>query len=299
MQHLAQNDNSSRPSGDGAGDNVRDKYAGQKTDQPKTGIQKAEGPKNALLDKLRQTVSQLEARPDAYTLPDEGKDEEKAATQTMQAPARPEFPNGWAHEIWAQKPDDFTPAMAYALAGLSSDERPILWVTSPRMVSEHGLPYGPGLLRFGIDPARLVIVRAQSRIDALWAVEEGLKSAKLAAVVGEVAGIDLTESRRLSLVTREVMTRCTLLLRTAKAPSSASYSRMQLRATTSQPPHFAESTPGEPRLQAGLVKHRGGTRPHETILEWTHAPDTFPLAAPMADRTAQTGEPWTQDRATG
>lgn len=251
--------------------------------------------KAALLQTLRQTVSKLEARSDAYALPEAEKKEEYQEVTTE----RPEFPAGWAHEIWAERPDDFTPAMAYALAGLGASDGTILWVTSPRMVQEHGLPYGPGLKRFGIDPARLVIVRARDRLDALWAVEEGLKSQKLAAVVGEVEGIDLTESRRLSLTTRERMTRCILILRSEKAPSSASYSRVALRAHTSEPPHFAAHAPGESRAHANLVKHRGGKRPHDHVLEWTHAPDNFPVAAPMADRPLQPREQQHTDRAVG
>ena len=62
--------------------------------------------------------------------------------------------------------------------------------------------YGPGLLAYGLDPARLVLVQA-SRDDAiLWAVEEGLRAglaAGLAAVVGEIGHLSMVAGRRLQL----------------------------------------------------------------------------------------------------
>src|ERR1700675_3376008 len=36
--------------------------------------------------------------------------------------------------------------------------------------------YGPGLLAYGLDPARLVIVRAGRDDEILWAAEEGLRA---------------------------------------------------------------------------------------------------------------------------
>src|SRR5258708_142926 len=59
---------------------------------------------------------------------------------------------------------------------------------------------GPGLARLGIDTPRLILVRARETTDTLWAMEEGLRTAGLAAVAGELTRpIDLTQSRRLQL----------------------------------------------------------------------------------------------------
>ena len=40
--------------------------------------------------------------------------------------------------------------------------------------------------RSGLDPARLVLVRAPRDAEILWAMEEGLRAPGIAAVVGEV-----------------------------------------------------------------------------------------------------------------
>ncbi len=236
----------------------------------------ADDKKAAILQQLRQTVNKLEARPDAYNLEDK-----KATTPLTSA-----FPAGCPHEVWAQTPDTMTPATAFALLGCATgNDLPILWVTSRRLCLEHGLPYGPGLIGLGIDPARIILVRTRTRTEALWAIEEGLKVSTLAAVIGEVEDIDLTESRRLSLATREHMTRCVVILRSERAPSSASFSRYQVSSCQSEPPGLAPYAPGQPYVEVALVKHRGGERPYIKKMEWSDAPDRFPVVAPLADRT--------------
>src|SRR5579871_3703792 len=59
--------------------------------------------------------------------------------------------------------------------------------------------YGPGLAIFGLPPARLILVEAASDTEILWTMEEGLRTRGLAAVVGELAALDLTAARRLQL----------------------------------------------------------------------------------------------------
>ena len=59
--------------------------------------------------------------------------------------------------------------------------------------------YGPGLAAQGLDPARLVLVRAGRDAEILWAMEEGLRTSGVAAVVGEVGALPAVASRRLQL----------------------------------------------------------------------------------------------------
>ena len=59
--------------------------------------------------------------------------------------------------------------------------------------------YGPGLAILGLDPARLVLVRAWRDAEILWAIEEGLRATGVAAVVGEVGAFPAVASRRLQL----------------------------------------------------------------------------------------------------
>src|SRR6202008_4840971 len=76
------------------------------------------------------------------------------------------------------------------LTGLAA-QGPVLWcLADPDL-------YGPALQRAGLAPDRLILARTRRDADLLWAMEEGLKTPGLAAVLGEPHGLDLTASRRL------------------------------------------------------------------------------------------------------
>src|SRR5205807_8543730 len=72
-------------------------------------------------------------------------------------------------------------------------EGPVLWcLRRPDL-------YGPGLMTYGLDPARLVLVSAARDEEILWAMEEGLRTRGLAAVIGEVGRLPMVAGRRLQL----------------------------------------------------------------------------------------------------
>jgi protein ImuA len=263
------------------------------------------------LTTLRQTIARLERggqAPETELEPAHTPDACAIGQQNL--PSVP-LPYGWVHEIWARTPADMQAATALMLAASgaagaapgtedSMVDKPVLWVSTRMLLREHGLPYGPGLKACGIDPARVLLVRCETEQDALWTLEEALKSTALASVVGEVGTIDLTASRRLTLVARTHGTRCLLLLRSADAPSSAAYSRWQAAAASSRADPFDARAPGPPRLSAQLHKHRGGLPPASTTMEWPdHAPDTIPLVPAVADRPLAEAPPSVGHRAAG
>ena len=99
--------------------------------------------------------------------------------------------SGGLHEIAGPASTGF---LVRLLAGLPG---PVLWCVP---AAEGRRLYGPGLVRAGLDPARLTIAAGPTPKDCLWAAEEGLKSRALAAVVLEpAAAVTLTASRRLHL----------------------------------------------------------------------------------------------------
>jgi protein ImuA len=74
--------------------------------------------------------------------------------------------------------------------------KPVLWISPWRDL------YAPGLRAFGLDPGRLILVRAgagAAGAEVLWAMEEGLRCARLAAVVGEIDALERGPGRRLQL----------------------------------------------------------------------------------------------------
>ncbi len=63
---------------------------------------------------------------------------------------------------------------------------PLLLVTSPCGLATFGRPHGHGLNSLGLDPARLILVETPNDTQALWAMEEALRSAVPAAVAGAI-----------------------------------------------------------------------------------------------------------------
>lgn len=159
---------------------------------------------------------------------------------------------------------------------------PVLWC-----VARDDL-YAPGLVGFGLDPDRLIVVRARRRQDRLWAMEEGLGCPALAAVVGEVAAPDLVESRRLQLAAeRTGVTGFLLPGHAAAAPDRGGRRRTSAAATrwrlSAVPGATSEAEGvGAPRWQVALLRCRGGV-PRSWNLEWDHATGGFRLAAAPGD----------------
>ncbi len=191
-------------------------------------------------------------------------------------------------------------AFAAALAGRAQrlHRPPVVWI-APRIAQRESL-YAPGLAAFGLDPSALIVVRAPSQgrngaAQALWAMEEALRTPAVGAVCAEIDAVDLTASRRLQLAAEAGGT-FGLLLRGAgnsagnsAVPPLASMTRWRVTAAPSGPA-WPASLPGATRWRVELLRARGG-RPHHWLLEWRHDPDYetaggFALAAAPGDRPA-------------
>jgi hypothetical protein len=80
-----------------------------------------------------------------------------------------------------------------ALAALAQRGEQLAWIAPPY------LPYAPALAAAGIDPAKLVIVRAACAKDALWAAEQALRSNACGAVLAWPRRVKYAELRRLQI----------------------------------------------------------------------------------------------------
>jgi protein ImuA len=114
--------------------------------------------------------------------------------------------------------------------------------------------YGPGLSALGLPPERLIVVRAGRERDLLWAMEEGLRSGALAAVVGEPAAASTVVLRRLQLAAEAGGTAAVLLRPSGVkwAPGPA-LTHWRIGAAPS-----LGLWPGRPRWRVELVRCRGG-----------------------------------------
>ncbi len=163
---------------------------------------------------------------------------------------------------------------AFLLARLVSQAeergRGVLWAS----LGEGDL-YPPGLARFGLDPAAMILLSAPSPAELLWAMEEALRSPALAGVVGEVDRIDLTAGRRLQLAAAAGGGVGFLLLRADRPPAAVSTAALRWRVGAGPNRSW----------HVELLRRRGG-RPGAWILEREDETDRLLVAAELGDGSA-------------
>jgi protein ImuA len=141
------------------------------------------------------------------------------------------------------------------------------------------MPYGPGLARFGLAVERLVLVRVSKPADLLWAMEEGLRSGRFLAVLGDGLAPDLTATRRLQLAAEAGGGTALLVF-----PATDSRSNRLSAATTRWRIAACPAVlPDRPRWQVSLERCRGGGERTWT-LEWNHEALRLHMSAALADR---------------
>ena len=198
----------------------------------------------------------------------------------------PGLPCGALNEIAADTYGD-TPAafgfvFALMAAALRSRSGPAVLVFQTRCLMDFGAPYGLGLVQWGVDPGRLIIVETRSNKDALWALEEALRSARLAVVAGVVAGgLDLTTSRRLNLAAAPRATPLVLLRGCIATGTSAAATRWRIASAPAARDPFGAFA--RPRWIAALERCRNG-RTGKWLIEWDHVAHCLCLAEGVADR---------------
>jgi protein ImuA len=184
------------------------------------------------------------------------------------------LPRDALHEVVAAGAGDAGAATGFAAAlAARFGGAPVLWCEGRRTLDAGGL-YPPGLARFGIDPARLIVARPKNDAEALWTVEEGLRGRGLATVVGEVETLSLTQSRRLQLAAAASGTPV-LVLRLEAEEASAALTRWSVTALPGDFPAL--------RWRTTLARCRGGA-PFTWEMEWRDEARSIVVAAPVRDR---------------
>lgn len=195
------------------------------------------------------------------------------------------------HDVLAASPGG---GAAFCAVLLARARGTILWIACG---GEGLLAWPPGLLRFGLAPASLVLVRAERWSDALWAMEEALRcpavgGALLAASPGRAAGegrLDLTATRRLQLAA-EAGGAFGLLLRPdaglSGAESRAEPSAAATRWRVGSLPAGAAGGLDEPRWRLELLRAKGGAPGGPWSVTWHAATGRLQLedAAPAPFR---------------
>jgi protein ImuA len=193
------------------------------------------------------------------------------------------------HEVLAAEPGAAAGFCALVLARAAGT---VLWIAAEPDA------WPPGLARFGLSPANLVLVQAPRPVDGLWAMEEALRCPAVSGALLVLSGLDLTAARRLQLAA-EAGGGVGLLLRpdTEEAASDASAALTRWRvgalAGTGGGP-IGGGGLGDPRWQLDLLRCRGG-RPGSWRVVWRGTADQLDLdtddaeaAEPPVARPART-----------
>lgn len=216
------------------------------------------------------------------------------------------FARARVHELFAADPEDAGSAtgLALLLAMLAGEGAgaPLLWLRTDGAGRCCGMPYGPGLMELGIDPARLLIGVMRDEAMLLRAAADALRCRRLGGVVIECWGnpriLDLTASRRLALAAEGSGVTAMLARIDARPMPSAAETRWQVTAAPSVP---IAGTPGASAFDIMLMRRRAGPDGQRWRLEWNRDRRCFvqvdeqalpgamvpvPAARPAADRTA-------------
>jgi hypothetical protein len=153
------------------------------------------------------------------------------------------------------------PALAHVQAG----GRDVVWIAPPYR------PYAPALAAAGIDLARLVIVRAQSPKDALWAFEQALHAPECGAAFAWLPTHDERALRRLQVAAREGRTWGVLWRRPGQRGSATA---APLRLALARQDGY---------LAVRVVKRRGAELPQPVLIDVDRAPA---IIAPLRDAVA-------------
>ncbi len=190
-------------------------------------------------------------------------------------------PAGLLHEVWSDMTGSGAGAFGFALGqavALLGINRPaILFLQLAREARQTGLPYGPGLYHFGLNPETLIIGRVRDMAELLWATEEAAGCPAVAAIIvdsihpGKI--LDFTASRRLAMRAHRNDSSIFLLRYGHGREASASHFRWHVAPALSLPDCFDARAPGIPRWQICLEKGQGvlGNRPGQMrwISSWT------------------------------
>jgi protein ImuA len=174
---------------------------------------------------------------------------------------------GALHEVFAA-PGHEAAATGFAAAltaRLAGDKR-IFWIRQDFSALEFGELSATGFLELGLDPDRILLLRAAHADDAVKAASDTLTCAALGAVAIEIAGapkiLDLVTSRRLTLACAQKNVPAVLLRFAAQPQASTAETRWLVRGSSTEGENW-----GQPVFETDLVRNRHG-RTGQWVMEW-------------------------------
>jgi protein ImuA len=196
---------------------------------------------------------------------------------------------GGLHEIVPEGEAASAFGFVAALLGRLPKPHPLVCVMPAYGRRPAGRLHGHGLNALGLDPGRLILVETANRKETLWAIEEALHSAALAAVIGAIDKLDLRTSQRLQLATTDTGLPLFLLRPASTLESSAASTRWRIGTAEAARDRYGLIV--RPRWHLHLERCRNG-RPGHWVVEYDHVAHCFSLSAALAgsSHACSTGE---------
>jgi len=199
------------------------------------------------------------------------KNSSAGSLQINLGPINDSFPNGSfplasTHEFIVGREEDAAATkgfICHIVAELMRLSGICIWINSSANI------FPPALKFFGVDPAKIVFINVKRQKEILWVMEEALKCEGLAAVVGEMAEINFTESRRLQLaVEKSQVTGFIIRNKPRNINITACVSRWKVSPVQSE---LKNNLPGVgfPRWDIELLKIRNG-KPGSWKMEYSN-----------------------------
>jgi len=194
------------------------------------------------------------------------------------------------HELGPADPGAEPAAIGFALslAAAWASAPGVIWAGEEGVFAEDGAPYPPGLAQFGLDPRKLIVVRAAKREECLWATEQAL-SARGAVVICALGArgkpLDLKATRRLLLFAERNGSKCLLVRPLADA--SAAWTRWRVAPAASD---AEERELGPPAYAIELLRNRAGPSGARFTIEWNAHARVFRERDVARDLSAASGD---------
>jgi protein ImuA len=193
----------------------------------------------------------------------------------------PHPPRPTLSELFASHPRDA--GWAGFLLARVDPGKPLLWVQERMAILEAGRIHPPGIGSFD-----LIHVTARDARSALWAMEEGLRCAALAGVIGELwgdpASLDFTATRRLAVASERSGVPAWLVRLGGASNLSGARMRWRIASWPSLAHPFDPRAPGAPAWDAELFRARGHPPGRWSLAHEGGAADPFRLVAQSGDR---------------
>jgi protein ImuA len=217
---------------------------------------------------LRETIADIERKPALAEA------RQRVDSEDGQFPI---LAGGLLQEIFTDERRNAGASLGFALGQarslLTSQRLAIIYLQLADEAQKLGVPYGPGLMHFGLDPDALILVRPANMVELLWAAEEAIACRAVAAVVADIAGhqklLDFTASRRLSLRAAESGSSVFLLRYGQGREASAAQLRWLLNPAPSAAKPYDDHAPGAARWTVRLERGSLIKQHAEWVLGWT------------------------------